>query len=152
MNPEQDSKLAAALDAELKALPFAPAPAALAPAVMAMVGARMRLPWWQRAWWDWPLVAKVAFLILTVAVAGLMGGGTLLLGDNAAEYSADLVDRVTLLGVLLDVLAPLGAAAGLVWQKLAQPLMVYALAGFGVLYLMCLGMGTACYRFALKRV
>ena len=58
MEPEFDSKLEALLNSELKALPPLKAPSSLAPNVMAILAARARIPWWQRAWWDWPLSAK----------------------------------------------------------------------------------------------
>lgn len=151
MTPEQESRLEAALDRELKALPPLKAPGALAPAVMALLAARARLPWWQRAWWDWPVAAKAAFVILTLSVAGLVSGGTLFLGDNAADYSNDLAERVSLLGLVLDVVTPFLWVAHLVWEKMAQPFLLYALVCMGALYLTCVGVGTACYRYALKR-
>lgn len=151
MNPEQESRLEAALDRELKSLPPLKAPASLAPAVLAVLAARARLPWWQRAWWDWPVAAKAAFVILTLSVAGLVSGGSLFLGDNAVDYSSNLVERVSVLGLALDVAAPFIWVAHLVWYKMAQPFLLYALVGMGALYLTCVGVGTACYRYALKR-
>lgn len=151
MTPEQESKLEAALDRELKALPPLKAPVPLAPAVLAILAARAHAPWWQRAWWDWPVAAKAAFVILTLSVAGLVSGGTLFLGDNAAEYSSDLVERVSLLGLVLDVAAPFFSVAHLVWEKLAQPFLLYVHVGMVALYLTCVGVGTACYRYALKQ-
>lgn len=152
MTPEQESKLEAALDRELKALPPLKAPGTLAPAVMAVLAARARLPWWQRAWWDWPVAAKAAFVILTLSVAGLVSGGTLFLEDNAVDYSSNLVERVSVLGVVLDVVTPFFWVAHLVWEKMAQPFLLYALVCLGALYLTCVGVGTACYRYALKRI
>lgn len=151
VNPDLDPKLAAALDRELKSLPPPKAPAALAPAVMALLAARAPLPWWQRAWWDWPLSARAAFIVLTLSVAAIISGGGLVLGEGAADYSADLFERFNPFGLLLDILAPLGAAGLLVWEILVQPFLIYAAVAVGALYLACVAMGTACFRYALKR-
>ena len=36
-------------------------------------------------------------------------------------------------------------------EKIGQPLFLYAAIFIGLLYLMCLGLGTVCVRYALKR-
>ena len=151
VNPDLDPKRDASLDRELKSLPLPKAPDALVPALMALLAARARVPWWQRAWWDWPLPAKAAFLILTLSVAALISGGGHVVGEGVADFSTDFLDRFNPFGLFLDILAPLGAAGLLVWEMLVQPFLLYAAVAAGALYLACVAMGTACLRYALKR-
>ena len=151
MKPELDPRLEAQLDQALKSLPPIEAPAALAPGVLAILAARARLPWWQHAWWDWPLSAKAAFLILTIAVAGLLAGGGIFFGEGPEGYSVVLLERLHPFVTLIDILAPLASAGLLVWETIGEPFLLYGALCVGALYLTCLGMGTACFRYALKR-
>lgn len=151
MDPEFDPQLESQIDAELKQLPPVKAPASLAPRVLALLEQRARLPWWQRAWWDWPLAAKAAFLVLAVALAGLAGGGGVMIDQGVADYSQQVTERLTPVGSLWDSAQTLFEAAGLLWAKTGQPLLVFFLIGVGALYVICLGLGTACVRYAMKR-
>ncbi len=151
MKPELDPGLEAQLDQALRSLPPLEAPASLAPGVLAILASRARLPWWQRAWWDWPLSAKAAFLILTVAVAGLLAGGGLLFGEGVEGYPVVLLERLHPFVTLLDILASIASAGLLVMETVGEPFLLYGALCVGALYLACLGMGTACFRYALKR-
>ena len=152
MKDEFDPKLEALLSDELKALPPLQAPATLATGVMAILAARARVPWWQRAWWDWPLSAKAAFVVLTIAVAGAMGGGGHFLGEGAAGYSADLMERFNPADGIFGNFTPLADAAILMWHQFAQPFVFYGAVLAGALYLMFVGLGSVCFRLAAKRI
>jgi hypothetical protein len=121
VNDDSDPRLEAALHAELKKLPLPTAPRTLIPRVLGLIEARARLPWWQRTWWDWPLAAKATFLLLGLAVVGLLSGSSVLLGGASAQYSDSVTSKLdvfssfwNLLPVFLDVLQVL-------WNKLAHP-------------------------------
>lgn len=152
MEPELDPKLEALLGTELKALPLPKAPASLAPNIMAILAARARLPWWRQAWWDWPLSAKAAFVVLAITVAGAMGGGGLILGEDALGYSAEWMERFSLSEGLFWNFVPLADAAWLVWEHFAQPFLLYGAVLAGALYLMFVGVGTVCFRLTVKRI
>jgi hypothetical protein len=151
MDPDIDSKLESLIDAELKSLPPLTAPASLAPRVMALLAERARLPWWRRAWWEWPLTAKAAFLVIGVVLAGAAGSGGIILDQGLVDYSQDFTSRLPLMTTLRDCVQTLSGALNLIWQKAGQPLLLYALAGVGALYIVCVGLGTACVRYAMKR-
>ena len=85
MKHEFDPKLESLLDAELKNLPLLAAPPSLLANVMSAIAARARLPWWQRAWWDWPLTAKAAFLLLALAIAGAFSGGGIIIDEGVSH-------------------------------------------------------------------
>jgi hypothetical protein len=152
MKPEFDPRLESLVGAELKKLPPITAPGSLLPGVLAAIAARARLPWWQRAWWDWPLAAKAAFLLLALAIAGAFSTGGIVIDQGVSTYSQQMVERLGPLTSLWNtVLIVLGALRSVV-EKIGQPLMLYVAAFFGVLYLTCLGLGTVCVRYAMKRV
>jgi hypothetical protein len=151
MEPDIDTQLETRIDAELKKLPFSKAPAALAPRVLSILAARARMPWWHRVWWDWPLAAQAAFLLVALAIAGGFSGGTLILDQSATAYSQQMTERLAPIRGLGETSMTLVNALGLLWEKAAQPFVLYGLVLAGVLYLICLGVGTVCVRSALKR-
>jgi hypothetical protein len=152
MEPEMDPKLESLLHRELKQLPPLKAPSSLAPGVMAILAARSRVPWWQRAWWDWPVAAKAAFVVMAIMVAGAFGGGSAFLGTGVSEYSADVVGRLDFSDSILGNFTPLLYAFHRLWEELAQPFLLYGAIAAGAVYLMFIGVGTACFRIALKRI
>jgi len=151
MSSEIDPKLASLLDAELKKLPPVKAPATLAPRIMAVLAARAHRPWWAHAWWDWPLAAKATFILLALALLGAVGGGGIILDDGVTSYSQQMTERLAPVTSVGDTLLTLGNVVGLLWEKAAQPFLLHVLVAAGLLYLTCLGLGTACVRYALKR-
>ncbi len=151
MDPEFDPKLEALLGAELKKLPPLSAPPSLVPRVMAFLVARQALPWWRRSWWDWPLAAKAAFLLMGIAIAGAFGSGGVLLDQGVVNYSQQVTERLAPAWTLWDSALSLRTAAGLLWDRAAQPLLVTLLIVAGLLYLVCVGVGTAFVRSTLKR-
>lgn len=151
MDPEIDRKLEALLGAELKKLPLLSAPTTLVPQVLAILAARKALPWWQRAWWDWPLPAKAAFLLIAVAIAGAFGSGGVLLDQGVASYSQQMSERLAPASTLWDTALSLRTAVAHLWAQAAQPLLVTLMIAAGMLYLVCVGVGTAFVRTALRR-
>ncbi len=151
MQPEMDPKLELLIDAELKALPPVKAPATLVPQVLALLASRAQQPWWRQVWWQWPLAAKAAYFLLALAIIGAIGDGGVMLDDGVANYSQQATERLAPVASLWDTLLTLQNAVGLLWVRAAQPLLLYALILGGLLYLACLGLGTACVRYARKR-
>jgi len=150
MPSEPDPNLEALIDAELKKLQPIPAPARLVPQVLSILEARAQAPWWQRAWWDWPLSARAAFIVLSLALVVAFSGGGFVFGNEFTVYSHRATDSLTLGGRFEESFAPLTNAAGLLWEK-GRSFALCALAMAGVMYLACLGLGTACVRSALKQ-
>ena len=150
MQSDPDHKLATALDTELKKLPPVPAPASLAPRVLALLAAREAQPWWQRVWWEWPLTAKAAFLLIALALAGAAGGGGVMLGESATEYSLNVTDKLGLLTPLWNMLLALVNVAQVLWDKLGQPYLLYLAAAGAAAYLVCIGAGTMFLRVSAQ--
>jgi len=150
MQSNPDPNLAAALDAELKKLPPVPAPASLAPRVLALLAARAAQPWWRRVWWEWPLAAKAAFVLIAFAIAGVAGGGGVILGDSTTEYSLKVTDKLGLLTPLWNMLLALLNVAQVLWDKLGQPYLLYLAAAGAAAYLVCIGAGTMFLRVSTQ--
>jgi hypothetical protein len=151
MKPEPDPRLEELLGAELKKLPPVAAPASLLPNVMSAIAARARLPWWQRAWWDWPLTAQAAFLLIALAIVGAFSGGGVMLDEGVSNYSQQVVERFGPVTSLWETVLTILNVVGSLVEKIGQPLFLYGAIFVGLLYLMCLGLGTVCVRYALKR-
>ena len=151
MKSEFDPKLESLLDAELKKLPSIAAPASLLPNVMSAIAARAHLPWWRCAWWDWPLTAKAAFILLALAIVGAFSGGGVMLDEGVSNYSQQVVERFGPVTSLWETVLTILNVVGSLVEKIGQPLFLYAAIFIGLLYLMCLGLGTVCVRYALKR-
>ena len=152
MNDDTDSSLERALGAELKKLPFPAAPPALIPRVLALVEARGRLPWWQRTWWDWPLAAKATFVLLGLAVVGLLSGSSILLGDAGAQYSDSVTTKLDIFSSFWNLLPVFLNVVQVLWNKLAQPYVMYLVALALIAYVVCIGASTLFLRVAAQRI
>jgi hypothetical protein len=136
------------VDRHLRQLPQPRAPHTLLPRVLAAVQAWAQRPWYERAWFTWPLVwqmASIAALILIV------GASAALLPKTIAAAGAV---RATVTGRVMDDVAPLAQRAEVttntvrvIWRALLEPLVAYA---FGLVVLMCLA--CAAVGAALDRV
>ena len=104
------------------------------------------------AWWDWPVAAKAAVVVIALIVAGAFGGGSAFLGSGVSEYSADVAGRLDFSDSILGNFTPFLYAFHRLWEELAQPFLLYGAIAAGAVYLMFIGVGTACFRIALKRI
>jgi hypothetical protein len=138
---------------QLRQLPPPRAPHTLLPRVMAAVHAWTRRPWYERAWFTWPLgwqMASAAALILLVA-----GGGMLLPGAWAAAVAGASTLAAPRLSEVAEVAGRTAVAvnaAGVLWRALFEPFLPYV---FGLALLMCLAcaaFGAALNHIALGRI
>lgn len=153
LDPEK--RLEAWVDRQLRQLPDRPAPSTLAPRVMALIRARVRVPWYRLTWWHWPTLAQAFSLLL---VSTLLGGLTWAglhasEGDWAATTMQHLQGWLSPLQPLWVMLVAMSRAVVLVVHQ-TNPLL---LSGIGAvlmaMYLSCLALGTVVYRMAIgKRV
>ena len=112
---------------ELKQLPSVRAPETLFPRVMASVQAWALRPWYERAWFTWPLhwqLASVAGLVLCVVgsalwLPGLLAATDARLSALAVRIGAELPD----MGGRIEAMR---LAARVLWRTLVHPVLVYA--------------------------
>jgi hypothetical protein len=150
--PESDPNLESWADAQLKELPTLKAPAGLVPQVLQALQARTQRPWYLRVWWDWPLAAKAASLVVGVALAVAFGGGSVLLDQQVAVYSEQVTEYLSPLTGVWELLVTLANAVSLLWSYFAAPQLLVGLAVAGVFYVAFLAVGTLFIRSVYRRV
>ncbi|HWW01775.1 MAG TPA: hypothetical protein VNZ64_18900 [Candidatus Acidoferrum sp.] len=153
MNSENETKLAAELDLELKSLPELRAPSTLMRRVMAAIEARDRLPWYRQSWQAWPEPARAASLLLLTVFFAALCLGVWKIPDTesysaATHQAAGWFAGLTTLWNALNTL--IGTLAHAV-QQLGRGFLIGCLAAVALAWAMCLGLGTACVRLALAR-
>jgi len=140
------------VDRQLKQLPLPRAPQTLLPRVLAAVEQWTRRPWYERAWFTWPVGWQIASLaVLAVLVAG---GAVLLTGVRAA--AGETVSRLVpgVLSEVADTANRVDAtmnAGRVVWRVLLEPLAAYAFALVVLMCLACAAFGTVLNRIAFGR-
>jgi hypothetical protein len=153
MNENENSRLEAAVDRELKALPNLRAPQRLLTRVMAVIEQRAVLPWYRRAWQTWPVSLQVVSLIvLLVAFGGLCFGSWQLVHAPAVTAAAgEASGWFRILSTGFSTLGVLANALALAVKSLG-PLALFGI-GMALLlgYATCIGFGTLYVRLAFAR-
>ena len=132
---------------ELRRLPLPRAPHTLLPRVMAAVHAWTERPWYERAWFTWPLGWQ---LVSAAALLVALAGGVMLM--PRAEAAVDVIASSLASGVMSDVetLTRRGAtvisAARIIWRTALEPFVAYALVLVVLMCAMCVACGTALNR------
>jgi hypothetical protein len=136
------------VDRELRQLPVPRAPHTLLPRVMAAVQAWAQRPWYERAWFTWPLgwqLASIAVLILIVGASAVLLPRT---GAAAGALASTMTGRVMEdVGPVAQRAAAAANTARVIWHALLEPLVAYL---SGLVVLMCLA--CAAFGAALNRV
>jgi hypothetical protein len=135
----------------LRALPELEAPPTLAPRILAAIRARAALPWWRQSLWYWPAMAKAAFVALAIGLVGGLYHGGWLLSGSVSQWPQPTFESLGRIGELAEYLRPLSDALVNLCPRFGQPHWTYVVALAGAMYLMCVGLGTVCYRVAMKR-
>jgi len=132
----------------LGAQPNCTAPQSLEARVLRELRARAALPWWRRAYPEWPSAARMAFILASVGFAGLVLAAVtwIDLGARAVREIAWLMQPIIWGTHLIHVASTLRDALGATVHSLPMQ-WVY---GFAVISLSCYGMflalSTAAYR------
>lgn len=153
MNSEYEKRLETEIDRELKALPDLTAPPALSARVLAVLGERAKAPWYCRSWQEWPVGLKTACLALFLAIiAGFCFGLWFL--PSTPQY-AGIAMKVggwfSLLGTIWSVLGTVSEALVIALKQLGTGFLAACFAFGALVWVLCLGLGTATVRLALAR-
>jgi hypothetical protein len=153
MPNERESKLAGLIQRELSRLPLIEAPTSLLPRVMAAVEARAGLPWWKRSWRTWPWSCRIVFLLTSLLLAMGCAYGLGLVGEAGSSQSlrGSMSGGFRFLRPVWEVAYALGNALVLVFRSGGPVLLWTTCLVLGAMYLTSVGLGTLCYRVAVKK-
>lgn len=132
------------IDRRLHRLPLPAAPDTLLPRVMAAVRVWAARPWYQRAWFTWPLGLQVASSLVLIAALAGVAFGLPQVGSLAGHIVSDALAGATrnVPNVSERVVAA-SSAAQILWQALVHPLLVYACLVVVLLCLACVSVAVA---------
>src|SRR5262245_29896813 len=132
----QPADLERTVHRELRRLPSPVAPATLLPRVLAAVQQWSQRPWYERAWFTWPIGWQV---ISVAAFVGLIGAGVMLVPSAEQALETTIAARAAGATRALTVAAAqagaIVSAVRILWRLLLEPLVPYA---FVIVTLMCL--------------
>jgi hypothetical protein len=143
---EAEQKLEQAMKQAFTGLPLRRAPATLEARVASELQRRAALPWWGVSFANWPMGARVAFVLICAALvaATILGGASAYLGGKPwNEAFALVLSWAHPFSVLMS------SAGGLVALvvRVIPPLWLYGGLGLGILlYVMLFGLSAAAYR------
>ena len=152
-HPQWNDSLEAKVTQELRQLPVLKAPATLLARVMAALQARQALPWYRRPWPSWPrkiqcllgplltIFPWLAFYLSRIAWNNLATSGV------AREVDQKL-SLLSLAGSTIDTLVNAFWLAG--QALMGQPIIRAGIIVSVLMYLACIGIGTACFRVILN--
>jgi hypothetical protein len=119
---------------------------------MAAVQAWMARPWYQRAWFTWPVgwqVASFAFFVLAIAAVILLGPAAL---ASATVTAAPVIDpAIDSIGEVVGTLARTVNAGRVVWTTVIYPLLLVTSPFVGLMFLLGGTIAVALNRVAFGR-
>jgi hypothetical protein len=143
---DSEQKLERTMNQALKGLPLRQAPSTLELRVVNELQRRAALPWWRVSFAHWPVVPRVAFVLICIALiaATILGGVSAYVGVRSLnEVAAQLLSWAH---PFLAVMSSTGGIAALLVHVI-PPLWLYGGLILGiVLYLALFGLGAAAYR------
>jgi hypothetical protein len=142
-------KLESLIHDALRALPTRPAPFTLEPRVATAIARRAALPWWRRAYADWPRGWRYAFLLmLALAVTALFAFGR-------SPASAQAFSAVALSFPWIAFLHSIGASlletVRIVFGAIPPAWIYSAIVLLAGCYALLIGLGAAVYRTFFRR-
>ena len=152
MNPAAFTDLEVVTSRELRQLPAPRAPHTLLPRVLAAVNRWTLRPWYERAWFTWPLGWQIASAVALALV--VVESGMLLSGARAAAVATVSTFAAPAMGEVAGVTgrAVMAAnAAAVLWRAIGQPVVPYVFALVMLMCLACAAFGAALTYIAFGR-
>lgn len=149
-SPEELEKL---IHDTLKSLPPRRAPRSLEQRVHAAIAARVALPWWKQSYRAWPIAVRLAFLVISGALAvGLMLATVwVMTGFQSSELAQAFATPLLWIELARNAVAGIGNVCAVVVRQI-PPLWLYGgLAAFAAMYAALFGIGAAAYRTLIAR-
>jgi len=153
MDMENQQRLEAEIDRQLKALPELVAPRSLAPRVMAVLARRASLPWYRQSWPAWPMPVRVFALVVSLALFGVLcyAGWEFTQLPAFGAVSGKLASVVSGLSSIWKTVGVLVTAMLLAFKHLGNWFIFGCLAAVALAYGMCIGLGSVYFKLAFAR-
>lgn len=150
MNPSSDNrdKLERLIHQTLRELPPRSAPSTLQLRVMAEIERRAALPWWHKSFAYWPMAARFAFLLLSVAMVGVAWSATMWAfgGFDAAQFETAFAKPLAWIENARVVINAIGNFFQIILRNIPALWLYGVLAVAAALYATFFGLGAAAYR------
>ena len=143
---ETEQKLEQVLNQALHSVPPRRAPMSLESRVINELARRAALPWWRASFSNWPVAARVGFVLTCAALiaATVLGGVSAYLGDRPLSEASAVV--LAWVNPFLTIISSAGGLVAVLYRVI-PPLWLYGGLGLGVfLYVTLFGLGAAAYR------
>ena len=149
MNPDYEKQLEARVHRELETLGELPAPPALANRIMRQITTQPAAPWYRRAWTTWPRGWRFAALVVLVSAFGglCFGAGELTRTITALVQTSGWFTDAQALWQTFVVLSDIAHSFT---SRLGTGVIATALAVVFAGCVVCIGLGSACVRLALR--
>lgn len=144
-SPEDLEKL---IHQTLRSLPDRRAPRSLEARVLAAIEARAARPWWQQSFAQWPMAARIVFLLFSAGLVklALMAAVWVMGGFDAATYTSAFSNQFAWIERISAAFTGMADLCGLVFRAI-PPLWLYGgLAVFAGIYVTLFGLGATAYR------
>lgn len=136
---------------ELSKLDGLKAPSGLSRRVLAAIEARATLPWWEQSVWSWPSMARTAFLFTAVLLFLMSASGTWFATQEVTSSWNVVSQKFGAFSALWTAVATLVGWVGTFLQRVVQPWLTWIIALIAFAYLLCMGLGTALFRFVVRQ-
>lgn len=149
LSPEEQTKLERLITENCRTQPLRSAPVALQQRVFAELAQRAALPWWRKSFAHWPTPIRVAWLLVSVAVAPIMLNLTLWLsGQLAAAHSvARPLSWLENFAAFISFMHSVSNyVVGSVWQHIPATLLYGGIVAVLTMYGLLIALGTVAYR------
>ena len=144
-SPEQLEKI---IHETLRSVPAHRAPRSLENRVLAAIEARAARPWWRQSFAQWPMAARVAFVVSSAGVAklALMVTVWVMAGFDGAQYASAFSTQLAWVETASAIMQGVADFCGTVYRGI-PPLWLYGgLAFVATMYAALFGLGAAAYR------
>ena len=147
-SPEDLEKL---IHAGLRSLPDRHAPRSLESRVLAALEQRAVLPWWKQSFLQWPIAARVSFVILAAGLVKLvlMATGWAMGGFHASELASAVATQFTWVDAIRGALRGTVESFAIVLRTVPALWLYGTLACIAAVYATLFSLGATAYR-ALK--
>lgn len=137
--PDSEEKLERLVHELLVNTPLRRAPVSLETSVLAELARRAALPWWRLSFAQWPAIARVVFVLVSIALIALtiLASGVHEIGTTPLAWAQGAIHAVS----------AASGVAGMFYRIIPSEWLYVGLIVGALLYALLFGLGACAYRF-----